>query len=659
MDVRRISTIALALALPGCFSPNDALDPTESDSDPGGTTTTAAGSESGTPNGESTGTTTPESTTGSTTLDETTTGDGMDDTSTSDDPSTTGEPDPMAVCGDGMVEGEEDCDDAELNGVSGMSDCLEDCTLTTCGDGFPGLPETEECDQGDNNADDAACTAACAVAVCGDELVGPGESCDDGKEGSELCTPGCVLASCGDGIIQAGEDCDDENETSTDACVNCVFASCGDGFVEAGEEQCDDGAGNASEPIVCAYGVTDDDCTYCAASSCSVEQGITSFCGDGIVQEGNGEVCDGDYANAECSDCGGLTCAEGYADCDGSVANGCEIDLTTTASSCGTCGHSCLGGECAAGECQPYALYASGGIEDIVVNEDSVFFTTSSTLEAIPQEPTASSVVIETGLEVTSASALEQNDLYVVTDWGTNSVNGEVVRISKTLGGTLNLYDPGNEPDEYGFVNEPELASMASNRVYWTFSAFDFAGAPFEYFLRGAAINGGTIRTYVSASPDPIGPVEATSSTVFWAQSGDTDAILSRPSSGGVFDTVVRSNLTSCNSIVASVDRIYFSCRDGVSLLNTLFAADFDGGNEVVLLTEEDAHFDDGTNLQLSGDELVWNDNDGTIAAPDRYIRTVRIDGTEARTVRPGVFAAVDSEAYFWEASDEIWMLAK
>lgn len=332
MDVRRISTITLALALPACFSPNEALDPAESDTDPAGTTTTAAGSESGAPNGESTGTTAPESTTGSTTLDETTTGEGMDDTSTSDDPSTTGDPNPMAVCGDGMVEGEEDCDDAELNGVSGMSDCLEDCTLTTCGDGFLGLPETEECDQGDDNADDAACTAACAVAVCGDELVGPGESCDDGVGGSDLCTPACVLASCGDGIIQDGEDCDDENESTTDACVNCVFASCGDGFVEAGEEQCDDGAGNASEPIVCAYGVTDDDCTYCAASSCSVEQGITSFCGDGEIQAGSGEGCDDGAGNTSTAP----TCAYGVeeADCTYCDATSCSTEVGNT-SYCG------------------------------------------------------------------------------------------------------------------------------------------------------------------------------------------------------------------------------------------------------------------------------------------------------------------------------------
>lgn len=336
MDVRHISTAILALALPACFSPNEVIDDDSLATDGPGSSGSAVSETAETdPTGQdetgTTGTSGPSTTGDETTTDESTTGDDTDGTTTGD-PGTTGEPDPSAVCGDGMVEGDEACDDAELNGVSGMSDCLADCTFTVCGDGFLGLPGTEECDQGDENADDAACTASCAIAVCGDELVGPGESCDDGAKGSDVCTPACALASCGDGIIQAGEDCDDENDISTDACINCVAASCGDGVVEAGEEQCDDGAGNASEPIVCAYGVTDDACTYCAASSCSVEQGITSFCGDGEIQAVSGESCDDGAGNTNSAP----TCAYGVEedDCTYCDATSCSTEVGNT-SYCG------------------------------------------------------------------------------------------------------------------------------------------------------------------------------------------------------------------------------------------------------------------------------------------------------------------------------------
>lgn len=59
--------------------------------------------------------------------------------------------------------------------------------------------------------------------VCGDELVGLGEECDDGDNdgGYGQCQPGCVLgAYCGDGIVQEGEDCDDGNRDDDDDCNN-------------------------------------------------------------------------------------------------------------------------------------------------------------------------------------------------------------------------------------------------------------------------------------------------------------------------------------------------------------------------------------------------------------------------------------------------------
>jgi hypothetical protein len=51
-------------------------------------------------------------------------------------------------------------------------------------------------------------------------------------------------------------------------------------------------------------------------------------------------------------------CPQGYANCDGDVANGCEVDLTSDAYHCGACGTSCPGsgtgtahGVCVAGTC--------------------------------------------------------------------------------------------------------------------------------------------------------------------------------------------------------------------------------------------------------------------------------------------------------------------
>ena len=88
-----------------------------------------------------------------------------------------------AMCGDGVVEGDEICDD-----------------------GFEG------------NQPENMCTPGCIPAKCGDAYVQPsnGETCDDGAFNAAMpgygqCSTSCVRESfCGDGVVQieAGEECE-------------------------------------------------------------------------------------------------------------------------------------------------------------------------------------------------------------------------------------------------------------------------------------------------------------------------------------------------------------------------------------------------------------------------------------------------------------------
>ncbi|MBK7402359.1 MAG: DUF4215 domain-containing protein [Myxococcales bacterium] len=129
-----------------------------------------------------------------------------------------------------------------------------------CGNGI--VEPGELCDDG--NSDDVdRCTNRCGPTSCGDGVVQTGEQCDDGNtDDTDGCLSSCAKASCGDGKVQAGvEECDDGNGLSTDACVACRKARCGDGFVQAGVEPCDDGnandddeCGNACKLPVCGDG---------------------------------------------------------------------------------------------------------------------------------------------------------------------------------------------------------------------------------------------------------------------------------------------------------------------------------------------------------------------------------------------------------------------
>ncbi|MBN2341687.1 MAG: DUF4215 domain-containing protein [Deltaproteobacteria bacterium] len=138
-----------------------------------------------------------------------------------------------SICGDGIVAGDETCDDGVNDGSYGS--CMPDCTRgARCGDGVV-QDEVEECDDGLNltvysPSTEPGCAPGCVLgSYCGDGVLNSlfGEVCDDGLNpgGYEECAPDCTLdIRCGDKIVQEehGEACDDGNTVSGDGCsMNC------------------------------------------------------------------------------------------------------------------------------------------------------------------------------------------------------------------------------------------------------------------------------------------------------------------------------------------------------------------------------------------------------------------------------------------------------
>lgn len=196
-------------------------------------------------------------------------------------------PDDVPACGNGLVEGNESCDDGNLVDSDGCSaDCLVESHPIACGDGWISGPE--QCDDGNQVAGDG-CSADClSTEVCGNHVVDVvrGEQCDDGNlVPGDGCDATCHLSgTCGDGAVDAGEQCDDAAETAT-CDLDCTLASCGDGQVNGhAGEQCDVGSQGPS---------CDADCTL-------------PVCGDALVNPTAGEECDdgnhvsGDGCSALC-----------------------------------------------------------------------------------------------------------------------------------------------------------------------------------------------------------------------------------------------------------------------------------------------------------------------------------------------------------------------
>ncbi len=225
-------------------------------------------------------------------------------------------------CGDGIVAGLEECDDA--NG-SDTDDCTSACKLARCGDGIV-QDGKDQCDDG-NSEDGDDCTNKCTKAVCGDGVVHKGvEGCDDGnKTETDTCLSSCVSATCGDGVVQKDvEECDDGNKVDTDRCTSkCIKARCGDGMVQYGED-CDDGNKNNA-----------DDCPDDAANKGTCRK---ASCGDGFVDTMGTdpalkEDCDdGNHSNSDdCPDdplnkgkCKKASCGDGFLNFAGTMVEECD-----------------------------------------------------------------------------------------------------------------------------------------------------------------------------------------------------------------------------------------------------------------------------------------------------------------------------------------------
>ena len=181
------------------------------------------------------------------------------------------------VCGDGILEVTESCDDG--NEVSGDG-CRDNCTGPE--PGFICPVPGKRCQLLSCTGDAQLDASVPDAAFCGDGSVECGETCDDAiNDGSYGgCTSDCRLAPfCGDGIVQTefGEQCDDAiNDGSYGGCApDCTLPlSCGDGIVQIEfGEQCDNGINDGS------YG------------GCTQQCQLAPYCGDGIVQTAY-EECD-------------------------------------------------------------------------------------------------------------------------------------------------------------------------------------------------------------------------------------------------------------------------------------------------------------------------------------------------------------------------------
>ncbi len=255
-----------------------------------------------------------------------------------------------AVCGNGVREGSEQCDGADLGGATcsdvGCSTGIVGCTLS-CTLDFSGCSDCVVCGDGSCEApeDCENCPTDCPIFElpgfsCGNGLceAGDGENCvtcpsdcngrQSGNPNNRFCCGfggtnpvGCSDSRCnsngfsctttpaGPGVSTC---CGDLVCESPESSLNCPLdcgapPACGDGTCDPGENRCscasDCGLPPSSETGLCADGI-DNDCdgaTDCADLDCALDAACSGpVCGNGTCE--SGESC------TTCSaDCPGVT----------------------------------------------------------------------------------------------------------------------------------------------------------------------------------------------------------------------------------------------------------------------------------------------------------------------------------------------------------------
>lgn len=179
--------------------------PGASEGSPGASTSTADPGGSGTGSGPPTTGEAPvpgtSSITASTTMTSSTASDATTSDATTSDGTTGDGTTGAAVCGNGVVEGDEGCDAGfEVNKNTGP--CTMSCEVARCGDGFVQSSNAEVCDDGPQNAVIPAynqCSTECARGPhCGDGIVqfADGEECEPGgrQDSAKNCGSMCAFA---------------------------------------------------------------------------------------------------------------------------------------------------------------------------------------------------------------------------------------------------------------------------------------------------------------------------------------------------------------------------------------------------------------------------------------------------------------------------------
>jgi hypothetical protein len=305
-----------------------------------------------------------------------------------------------------------------------------------------------------------------------------------------------------------------------------------------------------------------------AAVSCSVIFSVEDFSGSEAQQSADGGVeaqAEADVvAESDVVDAGE---SDAYAEV---LLDACSWDLTTDNLNCGTCGHSCMGGDCVAGVCQPVALASGQSCPMGISVQDQVVYWTNSVpasgaVMRVLSPGDAPEVIAEDYVNPV-AIALDETSVFWAVQ-GTLDGDGFVLRLDKadigygvaptvlvqaqTVTGLIALsatdvYYASKStirrvPKTAQYAMDEEIATTdKSGGLAFSLSALDRAVYWTDYGIGSISrlpVNDSGLELMVSGQPQPAA-VAVDEFTIYWTNMGDGEGGLPAVMKAGKLDPI-------------------------------------------------------------------------------------------------------------------------
>lgn len=345
---------------------------------------------------------------------------------------------------------------------------------------------------------------------------------------------------------------------------------------------------------------------------------------------GGGQGGTGSAASVAGSGGAPLECQSGLMACESAC-----VDLTSDGSSCGACGHDCLGGSCVDGLCEVTVLatglnYPYG----IAVDQTHVYFTTTDgTVQRVLKNGGSAPEILAQGLQALGNMVIVAGHLYYA-----NRGDRTVQRIAKNGVGGPKTLTP----------QLPNLTQMAadSTGVYFVVPFDQFGGGPGS--IGRVPLIGGSI-TWLTTDLVRPNYLFLDNGYVYFSQAfydanqnkyvdGFVCRILQQ---GGVAETLITMELIP-QPIVADNDAVYWGNDDA----ETIRRRSLTSGETVSLAAGQDKPI----GLTLDDDTLYW-----TTLFAGTVMRVPKAGGPPltlaAGRVRPFYLAADDKRLYWVDST--------